>query len=65
MRITHKGPEGLTNFYCIKCECVTGAMPRATVWCHNGHRMGTKRELDEAEERRLKRKAKKMEKDNG
>ena len=59
MRTTHKGPEGLTNFYCIKCECVTGAMPRATVWCHNGHRMSTKKQIEEADQRRVDREAKK------
>jgi len=34
-------------------------MPRATVWCHNGHRMSTKKQLEEAEQRRTEREAKK------
>lgn len=65
MRITHKGTDGLTNHYCLKCETVVGASSRASVWCQNGHRMATKKELDEAEQRRIKREAKKKEKENG
>ena len=59
MRITHKSKDGLTNFYCLKCGTSVGTLPSATVWCKQGHRMSTKKEIDVAEERRLAREAKK------
>lgn len=65
MRVTHKGKEGLTNYYCLKCELVVGALGKATVWCKNGHRMSTKQELDAAEQRRVEREAKKENDNNG
>jgi len=59
MRITHKGQDGLTNHYCLKCGIVVGALGNSTAWCKNGHRMSTKKELDAAEQRRIEREAKK------
>jgi len=59
MQLTHKTRDGLTNYYCLKCEYTIGTLGGATVWCQNGHRMSTKSEIEQAEERRLEREAKK------
>ena len=59
MQITHKGPDGLTNYYCTKCMVSVGALASSTVWCQKRHRMNTKKQLEAAEQRRLDRETKK------
>lgn len=59
MRMIHTDKTGLTNFFCLKCGTTVGALPSASVWCKQGHRMRTKKEIDLAEERRRARDAKK------
>lgn len=52
MRMTHKTKDGLTNYYCEKCELVIGALGGSTCWCRNGHRMMTKQDIDERDARK-------------
>lgn len=59
MRMTEKGKDGLTNYYCLKCDYTFGAVGGSTVWCGKGHRMQTKKEITEQEQRRLAREEKK------
>jgi hypothetical protein len=59
MRMTMKGSDGLTNYYCEKCQCSIGAIGGSAVWCGNGHRMLTKVEITERDQRKLEREAKK------
>lgn len=65
MKLTQTSKDGLTNYYCLKCDLKVGAPKGATVWCNKRHRMTTKQEIEAAEQRRLKREAKKKEKANG
>ena len=59
MKLTQKSRDGLTNYYCLKCELTVGALGGSAAWCKNGHRMFTKQDIEAAEARRLEREAKK------
>jgi len=65
MKLTQKSADGLTNYYCLKCDLKVGAPSGSAVWCSKHHRMSTKTDIEAAEQRRLKREAKKKEKNNG